>query len=196
MSEKKDKGKDQLDKIVAELMALANDLASGKLRVGSILEEVGEPSSYKTKQKLKGDEVDFTLSFKVTLRNVREKHAAGADDAEGKRLASAPQKKRPQPAERPAGSKRIKKELSRLWKSITRKIGNAEAPVQAEMAALMKLCDDYTMYADKVWAADWDACRDTVRNVLAAAAGGDFGHANELVAEINHMIKRCHRQYK
>ena len=95
-----------------------------------------------------------------------------------------------------AGGKKVKKDISRLWKEVVKQV-NAENVLSAETAAeLRKKCEDYHLHAHSQWFDAWRSCADQVKACITAAASGDFGKARELITEVNHLTKECHRLYK
>lgn len=186
-----------LEDIAADLTALANDLAQGKLRVGNRLVAIGNPLFIKTKQKITGDTAYFTLSFQVPLR-----------DSDREDLLMANQKYIPEkPYQdkhdkglrlqgRPPEGKKIKKEITRLWKSIFKKLEQGQAPTPAEEKSLVFAFENYTAFTEPAWHEDWLACFTILREVLIYARNGDMPNALKYAAEVNDLTKACHKKHK
>ena len=193
----KHNGQNTLENIAAELTALASDLTQGKLRVGNRLVSVGNPLFSKTKQKITGDTAYFTLSFQVPLldsdkealltanqKHLPEKtHAEGHD--KGLRLQG-----------RPPEGKKIKKEITRLWKNVFKTIEQGHPPAPAEEKALVAAFENYTVFSEPAWHEDWLACFTVLREALNSAHQGDMHTALEYAAKVNALTKACHKNHK
>lgn len=186
-----------LKNIAADLTALADDLAQGRLRVGNRLVEIGNPLFIKTKQKITGDTAYFTLSFQVPLR---------ASDAESPPTES---RKPPQEKEReakhdkelrlqgrPPEGKKIKKEIANLWKTVAKKLEQDQAPTPAEEKSLLAAFENFSLFSESAWHADWLACFTVLREALAYARAGDMPKAREQAAQVNALTRTCHKKYK
>ncbi len=186
-----------LDNIAAELTALASDLTQGKLRVGNRLVSVGNPLFIKTKQKITGDTAYFTLSFQVPFRD-SDKEPLLTDDKK-----HAPVKKREDKYDkgmrlqgRPPEGKKIKKEITLLWKSVFKKIEQGQAPTPAEEKSLVSAFENYTVFSEPAWHEDWLACFTVLREALDYAHKGDMHTALEYAAKVNDLAKACHKNHK
>lgn len=186
-----------LENIAADLLALANDLTQGKLRVGNRLVAIGNPLFIKTKQKITGDTAYCTLSFQVPLlasdqetqMTVKQQHAPpkNAEDSDSKdfRLKG-----------RPPEGKKTKKELSRLWKVVTRSLEEGQTPTVAEEKALVTAFENYTVFSEPAWHEEWLLCFAQLRECLACARRGEIPKALEYAEEVNRLTKVCHKLHK
>ncbi|HCC53617.1 MAG TPA: hypothetical protein DEQ20_01625 [Desulfobulbaceae bacterium] len=92
--------------------------------------------------------------------------------------------------------KKIKKEISRLWKSIYEKLEQGQVPSPAEEKSLINAFDSYTIFAEPTWHEEWRTCLTTLQQALACASKGDMPKAQEYAAEVNRLTKTCHKKYK
>ncbi|MFA6498304.1 MAG: hypothetical protein WC256_14265 [Desulfurivibrionaceae bacterium] len=191
------KDQNTLENIAADLRALANDLDQGKLRVGSRLVTIGNPVFIKTKQKITGDTAYCTLSFQVPLRDSDKDVPLTTDQIQ------TPDKSRKSKQDRelqlngrsPEG-KKIKKEISILWKTVSKKLEQEQAPTPAEEKALVCAFENYTVFSESAWHEDWLACFSLLRDVLACARKGDMRTAQEHAKKMNDLTKSCHKQHQ
>ena len=186
-----------LENIAADLTALANDLAQGKLRVGSRLVAIGNPLFIKTKQKITGDTAYFTLSFQVPLR-----------DSDQETILTPDQKQTPAESRvsrhdkelrlkgRPPEGKKIKKEIGSLWKVVFRKLEQGEPPTPAEERSLVAAFQDYAVFTEPAWQEEWLACFTILQQALDCARKGEMDKAREYGAEVNGLTKACHKKHK
>ncbi|MGV1099195.1 hypothetical protein ACUUL3_07250 [Thiovibrio sp. JS02] len=184
--------------ISLELTALARDLAQGKLRVGSRRIDVCEPLFFKTKQKVSGEKAYFTLSFQVPLAqgetgDCQEEKSFPIDS---KGPGSKPSAAGSEFQDRPPEAKKIKKQITALWKAIGKSIDGEKAPPAAEEKKILAFCEDYNLFAESAWQAEWRNCVEILRKSLLAAKDGDFTRARELADEVNQLTKSCHKKYK
>jgi len=185
----------QLNELAAQLRALADDLEQGKLRIGASLIDVEQPTFLKTKSELKGGSAYFALSVKMP--------AAGARAAAPRPRSATPHPTSPPPRRtqksRSEGSgegKRIKKKIAFLWKSLCRQIDAEEQISTPDSDSLSRMCEEYNLFVEPEWRDDWDVCCKTVQECLLAATAGNHQQATALVAEVNRLIKQCHKLYK
>jgi XXXCH domain-containing protein len=180
--------------IAAELRALADDLAEGRLRIGVQHVRVGEPFSLKTKQKLNGNKAYFTMSVKMPLSYGTSKDT----DLPPSSAGAKPEIVEPPRLQGESGysGKRLKKEIGRLWESVAKLIEAETMPDATGTEGLLKRCEEYDLFADDDWQAEWATCTKLVQKCLTDAAIGDWPAARAMVREINRMTRNCHRQYK
>lgn len=186
-----------LEDIASDLRALADDLSQGRLRVGNRLIAIGNPLFVKTKQKISGDTAYCTLSFQVPLRkpdseaylDAGQKHPLGKN-REAMHDAELRLKGRP-----PEG-KKIKKEISSLWKTVSKKLEQGQAPTPAEEKSLISAFENYTVFSESAWHEEWLACFALLREALASARRGDMRTAREQAAKVNDLTKACHKKHK
>lgn len=189
-----------LDTIAKELAALAYDLANGKLRIGSSLISIGNPLFFKSKQKMKDGKAYFTLSFQVPLQDENENPTfTNSAGTEAKKVIKQEQG-RSHTAEFTTGGapegKKLKKEIGKLWKSITKHIEQDQPPPRTEAEKLLRKCEDYNVFTDPPWQAEWTSCCEDVKKCLTAASQGDMATAKELVNTVNIATRSCHKKYK
>jgi hypothetical protein len=186
-----------LENIAADLRALANDLAQGKLRVGSRRVAIGNPLFIKTKQKITGDTAYFTLSFQVPLRDSAQEPTLTTDQRQApEKSREAQQDKDLRLRGRPPEGKKIKKEISSLWKTIFKKLEQGQPPTPAEEKALILAFENYTVFSEPAWHAEWLVCLTALREALAGARRGDMRTALEQAAKVNDLTKVCHKKHK
>ncbi|MBU4033371.1 MAG: hypothetical protein KKG34_01110 [Proteobacteria bacterium] len=186
-----------LENIASDLTALAADLAQGKLRVGNRLISIGNPLFLKTKQKITGDTAYFTLSFQVPLQDPEnesilipgQKHPQEkkGDEKHDKQLRLQG---------RPPEGKKIKKEITSLWKTVCKKLEQGQAPTPAEEKALLAAFENYTVFSDSAWHKDWLACFAILQEALACARRGEIRKALGHAEEVNSLTKTCHKNHK
>lgn len=186
-----------LENIAADLTSLAAELAQGKLRVGNRLVAVGNPLFIKTKQKITGDTAYFTLSFQVPLRDSDKGDTLTTDrkHTQEKSRGEKPDKSLRLQGRPPEG-KKIKKEITSLWKSIFRKLEQGQAPTPAEEKAIVSAFENYCLFSEPAWHEDWLACFSVLREALACARKGDMRTALEQGAKVNDLTKACHKKHK
>lgn len=186
-----------LENLAADLTALADDLAQGKLRAGSRLVAIGEPLFVKTKQKITGDTAYCTLSFQVPLLDSDKKSVpvTGQEHAQKERQEDRSGKNFRLQGRPPEG-KKIKKEITSLWKTVLKKLEQGETPTPAEEKSLIAAFESYTVFSEPAWHDDWLACFTVLREALSCARKGDMPKAREYAAEVNALTKACHKKYK
>ena len=186
-----------LENIAADLRSLADDLAQGKLRVGSRLVAIGNPLFVKTKQKISGDTAYCTLSFQVPLLDSdKESEPMTGQKHAPKEHQEDRGDKNFRLQGRPPEGKKIKKEITTLWKTVLRKLEQGETPTPAEEKHLVAALESYTVFSEPAWHEDWLACFTILRESLSCARKGDMPKALEYAAEVNALTKACHKKYK
>lgn len=192
-------GHDQntLEGIAADLRALANDLAQGKLRVGSRLVAIGNPLFVKTKQKVTGDTAYCTLSFQVPLQGPDTAHEPISEQKHAQKERHEDRTdKNFRLQGRPPEGRKIKKEITSLWKTVFKKLEQGEPPTPAEERSLVSAFEGYTVFAEPAWHEDWRACFTILQEALSCARRGDIPKALEYAAKVNARTKACHQKYK
>lgn len=186
-----------LENIASDLRALADDLAQGKLRIGNRLVKVGNPLFIKTKQKITGDTAYCTLSFQVPLRELNKEPAPTTGQRYSPEKNQEPRDDRELRLKgRPPEGKKIKKEMSSLWKTVSKKLEQGQAPTPAEEKSLISAFENYTVFSESTWHEEWLACFAALREALACARKGDFRAAQEQAAKVNDLTKACHKKHK
>lgn len=186
-----------LENIAADLRALANDLAQGRLRVGSRLVAIGNPLFIKTKQKITGDTAYCTLSFQVPLRDSDKEPTLTTDRMQTyEKSREAQQDKEFRLKGRPPEGKKIKKEISSLWKTVSKKLEQGQNPTPAEEKALVAAFENYTVFSEPAWHEEWLICLTALREALAYARKGDMRTALEQAEKVNDLTKACHKKHK
>lgn len=186
-----------LENIAADLTSLANDLAQGKLRVGSRMVTIGNPLFIKTKQKITGDTAYFTLSFQAPLLDSNREAKLTPD---WKQTPIAPpdsgQDKELRLKGRPPEGKKTKKEISSLWKIVFKKLEQGQAPAPSEEKSLLAAFEDFTVFTEPAWQEEWLACFTILKQALDCARRGEMDKAQEYGAEVNALTKICHKKHK
>jgi hypothetical protein len=186
-----------LENIAADLTALANDLAQGKLRVGTRLVAIGNPLFVKTKQKITGDTAYCTLSFQVPLQDPdKESVPINEQKHAQKERQKDSNDKNFRLQGRPPEGRKIKKEITSLWKTVFRKLEQGEPPTAAEEKSLVSAFESYTVFSEPAWHKEWLACFAILREALSCARKGDMPKALEYAAEVTARTKACHQRYK
>lgn len=186
-----------LASIAADLSALAGDLTKGKLRVGSRLVAIGNPLFMKTKQKISGDTAYYTLSFQAPLlEEAQNSILIPSQKFTPEENAAKKNIKELRLQGRPPEGKKIKKEITRLWKIVIRKLEQGDAPTPAEEKALVSAFADYTVFSEPAWHDDWLTCYTVLLESLDCARRGDLPKALEHAEKVNLFTKNCHKQYK
>ena len=197
----KRKSKLTLDTIAKELAAVAYDLANDQIRIGSSLISIGDPLFIKSKQKVKDDKAYFTLSFQVPLQDEKVKSSSeevskAESHANSKKQGAVKSKQSEFKASGAPEAKKLKKEIGRVWKSVASKIEQDQLPLQAEAEKLLKKCEDYNVFVDPSWQAQWASCCKDVKKCLDVASKGEIAIAKNLVDAINSATRACHKKYK
>ena len=186
-----------LENLAADLTALAGDLARGKLRVGNRLVAIGDPLFIKTKQKITGDTAYFTLSFEAPLQDSdSEPESVGSHGQSPAKTSEGRHDKELRLKGRPPEGKKIKKEITRLWKAVSQKLEQGQTPTPAEEKSLVSAFDNYTVFSEPAWREDWLACFTILREALTFARDGDMAKALDHAAEVNTLVKACHKKHK
>ncbi|HEX9714930.1 MAG TPA: hypothetical protein VGA28_04480 [Desulfurivibrionaceae bacterium] len=186
-----------LENIAADLRALADDLVQGKLRVGSRLVAIGNPLFIKTKQKITGDTAYCTFSFQVPLRDLDQESPLATDRRQTpEKSREAKQNKELRLKGRPPEGKKIKKEISSLWKTVSKKLEQGQPPTPAEEKSLVLAFENYAVFSEPAWQAEWLACLAALRETLSCARRGDMRTALEQAARVNDLTKACHKKHK
>lgn len=95
-----------------------------------------------------------------------------------------------------AHHKKIKKEISRLWKDISEKIKSDILPGPDECQELIEKCEEYTVYTDKKWFDRWQNCTKEISLCLKEAQNSHFDKARQSLNIIKKDKKQCHAQFK
>lgn len=186
-----------LENLAADLRVLADDLAQGKLRVGSRLVAIGNPLFIKTKQKISGDTAYCTLSFQVPLEDSgKEATLITGQSPSPEKNHEVKRGKELRLKGRPPEGKKIKKDISGLWKTVSKELEQGQPPTQAEEKALLAALENYTVFSEPPWREDWLACCGVLREALACARKGDMQSAMEHATKVNALIKACHQKHK
>ncbi|MBI5558875.1 MAG: hypothetical protein HY885_14710 [Deltaproteobacteria bacterium] len=97
---------------------------------------------------------------------------------------------------RASGGKKLKKEISRLWREVAGLISRDLVPARESCVQLLGMCEDYNLCAHSEWFDAWRQCGEQVKLCLLAAERGDFSAAREKISEVNHLTRECHKFYK
>jgi len=93
-------------------------------------------------------------------------------------------------------AKVLKKDIKRLWKTLTKEIESGSCPDRGSCEELLKKCDDYTLFSDHNWSDQWSQCCVSIKECITAAHKSDFAEAARMIKEIKKMKKECHSKYK
>jgi len=92
--------------------------------------------------------------------------------------------------------KKIKKEISFLWKDISKKIEKGVIPDKEECRELIKKVNDYALFAGKEWSNQWmNFCND-LSEMIDKAQGSQLQESDTLRKKIKQQKKACHKQFK
>ncbi|MBU0965979.1 MAG: hypothetical protein KKA54_06320 [Proteobacteria bacterium] len=170
--------------IAEELTRLAGEIAAGSLLISGEKLAVGDSFSFVMKKQLKKGMVSCEFFLQTNVAEKAESSSLATGDSE--KLEKFPA----------SGGKKIKKDISRLWKEVVKQV-SGESVLPRELAAeLRRKCEDYNLSAHSQWFDTWRECVDKVKACIAAAEKGDFAAAREKISEVNHLTKECHRLYK
>ena len=97
---------------------------------------------------------------------------------------------------RPPEGKKIKKEISSLWKTVSKKLEQGQTPTPAEEKALVAALENYTVFSEPAWHEEWLVCLTALQEALACARKGDMRTALEQAAKVNDLTKACHKKHK
>jgi XXXCH domain-containing protein len=90
----------------------------------------------------------------------------------------------------------LKKDIKRLWKTISKEIESDNVPDQNTCNELIKKCEDYTMFAEREWSEQWKQCCHLVKQCVSSAHDSNISQSAELIKEIKAKKKECHKRYK
>ncbi|MFZ5760117.1 MAG: hypothetical protein ACOY32_10890 [Thermodesulfobacteriota bacterium] len=185
---RKDKERPAAD-VAAELVRLAEQINRGHVTVSGEAVPVGDSFSCRVKKQIKKG----VFSCEIILHARATATAAMTDStpvAQELPRPIVPKKSAP------PGGKKLKKEISRLWKRVAAQVEKGTGPATADGADLLRACEEYTMYADKEWFDSWRHCHEEIRACLALAGRGDYPAAQVKMATVNRLTKECHSLYK
>jgi len=97
---------------------------------------------------------------------------------------------------RPPEGKKIKKNITSLWKTVSRKLEQGQTPTPAEEKSLVSAFENYTVFSEPAWHEEWLACLTVLREALACARKGEMPKALEYAEKVNALTKACHKKYK
>lgn len=92
--------------------------------------------------------------------------------------------------------KKLKKEISFLWKDITKKIEAGVIPDKDECQDLIKKANDYALFAGKEWSNQWLIFCNDLSEMIDKAHGSQLQEADTLRKKIKQQKKTCHKQFK
>lgn len=93
-------------------------------------------------------------------------------------------------------SKKLKKEISRLWKEFGKHLEEGEIPPETLANNLLEKCAAYDQYTEPAWHDKWLACTKVLKATVQMTAPGKLAEAKALLDEVNTMIKSCHKEFK
>lgn len=170
--------------VAGELTRLAAEIADGALIISGEKLPVGDSFSFVMKKQLKKGMV--SCEFLLQTKMMEKAESPSVATAGNKNLQKFPA----------AGGKKLKKDISRLWKDVVKQVSEESVLSRGVAAELRKKCEDYTLSAHSQWFDGWRECADQVKACIAAADKGDFAAARKKISEVNHLTKECHRLYK
>ncbi len=170
--------------IANELNRLAEEILSATMTISGEPLHVGDSLSLVIKKQLKKGVVtcDFLLQTKL------------ASDALTPKSGKAIQPERK--SYKAAGGKKVKKDVSRLWKEVVKSVNAGTVPDSVCVSDLLKSCEDYNLNANSAWADLWRDCCNEIKKCTNAAQNGDFDSAKETVGVVNRLTKECHKKFK
>lgn len=179
----------KLTEIARELRRIADELEEKKFATGAGRIDIEDPTFLKTRRELKGDTAYFSLSIRMALAGATARAPKPA-----KSIKTGKSRK-----ERSSGSgeaKKVKKEINRLWKGLRQQIKTRALPNPTDGKSLLKLWENYTLFAEATWSDEWRDCKGKVEQCLRAAANEKWPEAETAVTEVMRLTKECHRQHK
>jgi XXXCH domain-containing protein len=90
----------------------------------------------------------------------------------------------------------LKKDIKRLWKTLSKAIESGALPDQSIFDELTKKCEDYNMFTEREWSDQWKYCCDKIKQCYTTAHDDDFEEASKLIKEIKKFKKECHSKFK
>lgn len=92
--------------------------------------------------------------------------------------------------------KRLKKEISFLWKNISKEIKAGGIPDRDACQDLIKKANDYSLFVGKEWSDQWQSFCNDFSEMIAKAHGSQLKEADKLLKRIKQQKKTCHKQFK
>ena len=176
----------KLAAVAKNLRQIADKLEKGEFTTGAGQVKVGDPSFLKTRSELKDSTAYFSLSIKMELTETKTAKSKTKKTGKAKKPRSSGS----------GEAKRVKKEINRLWKSLRRQIEDEEKPDQIDSNSLLKLWEEYTIFAETEWSKAWIECKKEVEKCLRAANAEEWAEAKTAVKEIIRLTKNCHQKHK
>lgn len=170
---------------VAEVLRLLTDeISHSVLTVSGEKLPLDDVFTFSMKKQLKKGVVSCDFVFQAKISGEIDNIAVGEEKAiKVKRFKAS-------------GGKKLKKDISRLWKDVSKNI-SAGLPPSPEIAKeLLKICDDYSLHAHSEWFDLWRNCCSEVKSCVNSALSGDFITAVAKINEVNRLTRECHKLYK
>ncbi len=172
-----------------DLARLSGQVSDGFIEIGGKRAELPEYLVVKKVLKVKNNEVTFEFVLKVKADKV-----AGRG-TEGKKAGNHKQSSRTRKDfKRPYKSKKLKKEISMLWKALKRCVKNGES--FRDRKGFLRALEKYGKGAEKDWKADWERCVELVREVIELSKAGKRDEAADRCRQVDQLTKACHKKYK
>lgn len=92
--------------------------------------------------------------------------------------------------------KKLKKDISFLWKNISKEIEAGVIPDKDECQDLIKKANDYALFTGKEWSDQWLIFCNDLSEMIDKAHGSQVKEADTLFKKIRQQKKRCHKQFK
>ncbi len=172
------------EQVCEELGSLVKEIADLQITVMGQKLSLADAFTFSIRKQLKKGVVSCEIFLQTTLASAKAEAFSGKEQRiVGKQFKSS-------------GGKKLKKDISRLWKDVVKTINEETVPSRESGAELLKKCEDYTLCTNNEWSDLWRDCILQVKLCLDAAEGGDFTAAREMVVEVNRLTKECHNLYK
>ena len=167
------------EEVAQELSRLAGQVADGTLRSAGVEIALPDKLRFDLEVKEKDSKVVLHLSLKGT---------SGKDGTTDRRIEIT------RPGKRPYRAKKIKKAMAGQWKEIRRSI--RERSVHADTGGLASLLKEYGKLAEPGWQEAWDDCEQRLLSLLNHLERSEFDQAEKAAAEVEDLMKSCHKRYK
>lgn len=170
--------------VAVELRQLADEIDQSELVISGEKLTLIDSFSFSTKKQLKKGAVSCEIYIQSKISSETVPHA------------TVKEKKKPHKKLKSTADKGLKKDISRMWKDVSKSIRAGEKPSGDISSQLLKKCDDYTVCAHKEWFDLWRECAEQIKKCLLSAQNDDFELAKQQVILVNRLTKECHNLYK
>ena len=90
----------------------------------------------------------------------------------------------------------LKKEISFLWKNISREIKACRIPDRDECQDLIKKANDYSLFVGREWSDQWQSFCNDLSEMIDKAHCSQLKEADNLLKKIKQQKETCHKQFK